>query len=261
MELWRKYFLGRCLFLKLLVLKLQNFKNLLHLLDSTIIIKRLLLPQSRFVRAQTLATPEVSTSICQNKCRLSSLTYVGSGPTLTLFIHNSRHSLSHLLSSIYSTFIHTTPGFHLHHTYMKCLDSLYFSCITCFSVGCFFPNNCNKFLPIFFTFYLSCFPPFPSLCLLFLFCFHSHLAYLSPKPTSSVLSKGMMGWEGCNGDRAVISNFPYLRPLSMWLNMTFQGCYSAFVNYLFCKDLFCIKQDVSNQPWHQSHFPVCCISR
>lgn len=138
MELWRKSFLGRCLFLKLLVLKLQNFKNLLHLLDSTIIIKRLLLPQSRFVRAWTLATLEVSTSICQNKCRPSSLTYVGSSPTLTLFIHNSRHLLSHLLSSIYSTFIHTIPGLHLHHTYMKCLDSLYFSCITCFSVGCIF---------------------------------------------------------------------------------------------------------------------------
>lgn len=182
-----------------------------------------------------------------------------SGPTLTFFMQHSRHSLTCFLPFTAHLYTPFQASIYITHIWTALTLSA-FPAYFVFRLVVFFPNNSNKFLRIFFTFYLSCFPPFPSLCLLFLFCSHSHSASFSQKPTSSVLSKGM-GWEGCNVDRAEISNCPCLRPLSMWLTMTFQGCYFAFVNYLFCKDLFCIKQDVSNQLWHQSHFPGCCISR
>lgn len=161
---------------------------------------------------------------------------MGALAPLSLFSYETQgtHCLA-WLSSIYSTFTHTMPAFHLQHTYMKCLDSFStFSHITFF-----FPNNCNKFLPSFFTFYLSCSPPFPSLSLLFLFHSHSHLASFSQNPRPVCCQRGE------EYDRAVISTFPCLRPLKLWLNMTFQASSFGFVNYLFCKDLFCIKQDVS----------------
>lgn len=65
----------------------------------------------------------------------------------------------------------------------------------------FFSNNFNKFLPTFFTFYLSCSPPFPSLCLLFLF--HSHLTSFSqiPHPVCSIEEQrgGKVGRDGGGG--------------------------------------------------------------
>lgn len=121
---------------------------------------------------------------------VSSPTCGTSGPILTLFIQNSRHFLSKLLSSIYSTFTYTTPYLHIHtwdtflhihiyiysflhlqHTYMKCFSFTHI--ISFFQI-------IMKFLPIVFTFYFPCLLPFPSLPLLFLF--HSYLTSFSQNP-------------------------------------------------------------------------------